>query len=150
MQTEDSPALPFGDARVPARVWAKINIAPDGCWMWTGATGGGTYKYGVASLDGRIRLVHRWMYGVAVRPAADGEHVHHECRVPLCVNPAHLQALPVAEHIGQWHRDKTHCPHGHLYDEANTYFSKSPKGGRNCRTCGRERARRNKKKGAST
>jgi len=27
----------------------------------------------------------------------------------------------------------THCPHGHPYDETNTYFN--PKGGRVCRTC---------------
>lgn len=38
---------------------------------------------------------------------------------------------------------KTHCPQGHLYDEANTY--RSPKGGRACRQCRRERWRRRAK-----
>ncbi len=36
-------------------------------------------------------------------------------------------------------RSKTHCPKGHPYDEANTYYSKT--GGRACRTCHRERER---------
>jgi hypothetical protein len=33
--------------------------------------------------------------------------------------------------------EKTHCPRGHLYDEANTYVTKA--GVRHCRTCHRER-----------
>jgi hypothetical protein len=32
----------------------------------------------------------------------------------------------------------THCPHGHEYTPENTHFSSS---GRQCRTCGREKAR---------
>lgn len=34
---------------------------------------------------------------------------------------------------------KTHCVHGHPFDEANTYAR--PKGGRRCRTCNREHSR---------
>lgn len=36
-------------------------------------------------------------------------------------------------------RPKTHCPHGHPYDDGNTYIS--PTGGRFCRTCGRRATR---------
>lgn len=35
---------------------------------------------------------------------------------------------------------KTHCPHGHPYDEVNTRYNKD--GSRGCRACGRERMRR--------
>lgn len=38
-----------------------------------------------------------------------------------------------------WQRLKTHCPHGHPYDEENTRYTK--KGHRQCRTCMRERNR---------
>jgi hypothetical protein len=38
------------------------------------------------------------------------------------------------------HAAKTHCPHGHPYDEANTYRPKN--GQRACRACSRERQRR--------
>jgi hypothetical protein len=34
----------------------------------------------------------------------------------------------------------THCPHGHEYTEANTYWGQDGK--RDCRACGRERWRR--------
>ena len=34
---------------------------------------------------------------------------------------------------------KTHCPNGHVYDEVNTYTSKS--GSRSCRACDRDRKR---------
>ena len=35
---------------------------------------------------------------------------------------------------------RTHCPHGHPYDEANTYYGKRPKD-RRCRICAKERMR---------
>ncbi|GAA2071973.1 NUMOD4 domain-containing protein [Williamsia deligens] len=38
--------------------------------------------------------------------------------------------------------NRTHCPQGHPYDAANTYRTPSGKGGRQCATCHRERARR--------
>lgn len=37
-------------------------------------------------------------------------------------------------------RMKTHCPQGHPYDNENTYIS--PKGDRRCRTCNREKHRK--------
>lgn len=36
-------------------------------------------------------------------------------------------------------RERTHCPHGHPYDEENTYVTK--KGSRMCRECMRQRTR---------
>lgn len=44
---------------------------------------------------------------------------------------------------------RTHCPHGHLYDEANTIIKKRGAGrapSRDCRTCTNDRARRNAKR----
>jgi hypothetical protein len=38
------------------------------------------------------------------------------------------------------HGQRTHCPHGHPYDAANTYIDK--RGGRHCRACSREYMRR--------
>jgi hypothetical protein len=39
---------------------------------------------------------------------------------------------------------KTHCPKGHPYNDENTYVS--PKGIRNCRTCGTENARKRRER----
>ena len=50
---------------------------------------------GSGKADGAHRLVYR-----TFNPDADitGMHVHHECRNPGCINPAHLEALTPAEH----------------------------------------------------
>lgn len=135
----------FGDHRLPERFWKKVIADPSGCWIWTGARGAG--GYGVAQLDGKMRLVHRWAYHVLVEPVDQAtsrgcarDHVHHECRNTLCVNPAHLSLALAADHLGHGHRDKTCCPQGHPYDEANTLIR--PNGWRSCRACARERSRR--------
>lgn len=115
----------------------------DGCLIWPGATGGAaTHRYGVAVFEPgtKIQLVHRAIYARVVGPVAADEHVHHRCGVTRCCNPLHLEALAIPDHIGQWHRDKTHCPNGHPYDEANTYMRSE--GWRGCRRCAREAARR--------
>lgn len=41
------------------------------------------------------------------------------------------------------HRPRTHCIHGHLYDEENTGFQKT---GRRCRACGREKTRKRRER----
>ena len=53
---------------------------------------------------------------------------------------------------GHW-RDRTHCPQGHPYDEANTYVARKPDGTpkcRMCRACMRERARQRRARKASS
>ena len=137
----------FGDDRLPERFWAKVVADPSGCWLWTGATTGEPYRYGVAKLGGKIRLVHRWVYHCLVRPldwtapkGRTAEHVHHRCKRTTCVNPEHLECMASADHLGHGHRDKTHCPQGHAYDEANTRVRAG--GWRSCRTCDRKRQRK--------
>jgi hypothetical protein len=46
----------------------------------------------------------------------------------------------VARNPGPKHGTETHCPHGHPYSPENTYVRK--RGGRECRTCVRFRAKR--------
>ena len=64
-----------------------------------------------------------------------------------CVNPQHLEPVTHLENmrrgIGVGHvwarmqKEKTHCPHGHAYDEHNTRTLAN--GHRTCRACDRER-----------
>lgn len=51
-----------------------------------------------------------------------------------------VNALDKVAHGTHPQAGKTHCPQGHAYDEANTYFT--PAGSRRCRTCNRDRAAR--------
>jgi len=48
---------------------------------------------------------------------------------------------------GPFNRDKTHCPKGHAYDEANTSINRA--GSRVCRECKNQRSRANYHKAAS-
>ena len=80
---------------------------------------------------------HRFAYELLIGPIPDGLQIDHLCRVPLCVNVAHLE--PVTNRVntvrgkaGLRQRTKTHCPRGHAYDAANTRLYK---GGRYCRAC---------------
>lgn len=124
-------------AAIPAKILAKIEPEKDGCLIWQGGTGGRPeYPYGVCRSGGKKVLVHRLVYRLVVGSIPDGWHVHHTCERTLCLNPLHLKPLPIKEHIGEWHRRKTHCPQGHPYDETNTYIR--PDGARTCRACRRK------------
>lgn len=126
----------FGDERLPERIWRRLTVAPDGCWIWSGALVKG---YGYVHFDGRHRYVHRLLYHELVRPVLDNEDVHHErCRETRCANPAHMEPQDRREHRGHGARDRTHCPKGHPLSGPNVYHRKD-RPGRECRACRRER-----------
>lgn len=147
----------FGDPRLPKRFWNKVKVVDNNlrpelgpCWEWTSARTVGKYQnYGVFHVGGRrgkTLRAHVLAYKVLVGPIPKGKELDHLCRSHPCVNPSHLEPVTHKENVYRGtslpallhtQRDKTHCPHGHPYDEANTHFYK---GERMCRTCARERA----------
>jgi hypothetical protein len=76
----------------------------------------------------------------------EGLVIDHLCRVPLCVNPEHLEPVTLRENIlrgeslSARRARQTHCKHGHEFTAANTYVT--VKGQRYCRACDRIRHRR--------
>lgn len=127
---------------VVIRLWARL--LPDretGCLLWTGSqTNTG---YGHMHVGNATRMTHRVAYELLVGPIPEGLVLDHLCRRPLCANPAHLQAVTMAENVrrgngpaaaGARMRAKTHCPAGHEYDAANTYVRPDGRG-RTCRQC---------------
>lgn len=129
------------------RFWMKVNLdgpvpeyAPDlgPCWIWTAYTN--EFGYGEYNVNGRAERAHRVAYETELHPIPEGLQLDHLCRVPACVNPFHLEPVTMRENLERsptYPAHRTHCPQGHPYDEANTYYYKS--GGRACRECHRVR-----------
>lgn len=126
-------------ASVLERFWAKVErVESSECWLWLACQDG--KGYGLFWV-GRYVRAHRFAYELLVGPIPEGLQLDHLCRVRHCVNPAHLEPVTNRENVlrgeglpAQAAR-KTHCPHGHPYDEANTLGRSD--GSRVCRTCNR-------------
>lgn len=125
------------DARALTRWNAKVSRT-SGCWLFTGCTkpdGYGRFFY-----EGKQALAHRVGYEHFVGPIPAGLSLDHLCRVRNCVNPAHLEPVTHAENVKRGigptaiNATKTHCVHGHPFDEANTYIHPT-RGDRTCRAC---------------
>jgi len=69
------------------RFWSKVSKG-DGCWLWTGATGGS--GYGQQRRDGVIVAAHRFAWELANGSIPDGLCCCHRCDVRLCVRLDHL------------------------------------------------------------
>lgn len=131
-----------------ARFWRYVDKSgPGGCWLWTGtilARGYGQFWVGPGHRGLRVRA-HRFAYEMLVGPIPDGLVIDHLCRVPLCVNPAHMEPVTGRVNIRRGigpsavNARKTHCHRGHPFTPANTLLYR---GSRCCRACMRAASQR--------
>jgi hypothetical protein len=135
------------------RFFKRVSPEPNsGCWLWTGnAIPAGYGQFRVGSMaDGSRRYVmaHRFSFEAAKGAIPKGMCLDHLCRMPLCVNPDHLEPVTRGENVrrgltgnpetnggARHNRSKTHCPKGHPYNPENTYVNRL--GHRSCRACQR-------------
>jgi hypothetical protein len=154
------PAPAQVEAAARDRLLERREVADNGCWRYRGTTA--PDGYGRINLGGRVHLVHRLAYAVLVGPLGDGGEVDHACHNDdenclggvdclhrACFRPDHLVVLDHAENVRRgrsWtiHGAKTHCRHGHPYDEVNTRYRRLATGryGRVCKQCARTWASR--------
>jgi hypothetical protein len=104
-----------------------------GCWIWIGpdkGNGYGQYKSNGAA--------HRYSYAMHCGGIEEGMVIDHLCRVPLCVNPAHLEPVTPGENTLRGmsgpavNARKTECHRGHALAGYNLVIRR---GRRHCRTC---------------
>lgn len=117
----------------------------EACWPWPRSIRRDGYAQISVSIGGnrtRSIQVHRIAWVAAGRHLPDDLTVDHQCLNPACCNPAHLRLLPFSENVSGNRtatglRARTHCQEGHEFTPENTY--RRPDGGRECRTCKRQR-----------
>lgn len=134
----------FFNPMVPTRVWKRIQPCPiSGCWIWTGENTNLGYgllrNLGMKSAKRAATVAHRAIYILLMGEVPDGLVLDHLCRMPCCVNPAHLEPVTNAVNIlrgtskSAINAVKTHCMYGHEFTPSNTKIVKGR--GRCCRAC---------------
>ena len=126
------------------RFWSHVQkdeSLAGGCWYWVagrrGRMGYGAFR--LAGARGKQVYAHRYAYESFCQPVPKGKVLDHLCRIPMCVNPAHLEVVtgrenilrgtsPVAEQAAM-----TACHRGHLLSGTNI-LNRSD-GRRDCRLC---------------
>lgn len=117
------------------RLMAKVEV--DGetqCWVFTGSRQ--SFGHGLIRVGERVERAHRVSYEHHVGPIPDGLTIDHLCRNPPCVNPAHLEAVPLAENTRRGFAAREQCRNGHNYADAG--WQVWPDGRRMCAVCYRE------------
>lgn len=117
------------------RFWSKVNgmSDPSGCWLWSERCD--PFGYGHFRTRKLTLKAHRVAWTLKRGEIPIDMTLDHLCRVPKCVNPAHLELVTNAENIRRGtsptalNAKKETCPNGHVYDVSLS------NGRRACRAC---------------
>ncbi len=126
------------------RFWDKVKTV-DSCWVWTASADSRGYGQFYLGPNKMVRA-HRFAYESMVGPVQDGLELDHLCRVPLCVNPQHLDPVPHRVNMQRqpdniWERRARQeaCKRGHPLSGENVRVYRGRK--RTCLTCKRDSGR---------
>lgn len=123
-------------------------ITESGCWIWMGEIAK-SHGYGIVNGpigNGKRRdYAHRIFHERFKGPIPEGLTIDHLCRVRCCVNPDHLDAVPIGINVlrgesnAAKHAKKTHCIHGHPLTSDNLVPISTRPRYRMCRHCANAR-----------
>src|ERR1043166_7633701 len=106
---------------IEQRVWPRIVIDGNGCWIWQGAKT--TLGYGQVCINYKLIYAHRLVWELTVGPIPKGMNVLHRCDNPPCVNPLHLFLGTQMDNVLDCRKKgrnpsyviNSHCRKGHEY-----------------------------------
>lgn len=135
----DTMGRPVRHLPVACYVAARVELQPDGCWLWTGSKNPVT-GYGVVNnAPLHFRSAHRVTYELLNGPVPEGLQLDHLCRVRLCVNPGHLEAV-----TSQINNRRAFTARGYTVGVCGRGHQRRENG--HCGTCDREYAVRMREK----
>jgi len=117
--------------------WSKVDKRPGGCWIWTGFLHDGYGQFHPIRTE--TVFAHRFAYAAIIGEFPKHLSLDHLCRVRDCVNPAHLEVVPIGVNILRGNSPsalaarKTHCIRGHDLAGSDIWINK--RGWRVCLTC---------------
>ena len=80
------------------RFWAKVEKTAN-CWFWRAyidrKTGYGGFQVHRVKKEG----AHRVAYMLTIGPIPESLTIDHLCRIRHCVNPSHLEAVPIGVNV---------------------------------------------------
>ena len=126
------------------RIMRRVEVAPDGCWLWTGALAPNGYGIVQKGRRAGTTVVHKAMWQLDNGPVPDGLELDHLCRVRRCCNPAHLEPVTRQTNVDRGlqaagKQRRTECINGHPFTSNNTITTSRQL--RSCRTCQNRRNR---------
>lgn len=122
--------------------WSHVSKS-SGCWSWS--LGHSKCGYARVTIARKMLMAHRVAYFLVNGDIPGGMVIDHTCRNRGCVNPDHMRVVTNKQNIlakgatspSARNARKTHCTHGHPYNEENTRRQGSR---RYCRACERRKA----------
>jgi HNH endonuclease len=129
--------------KLPTQIRQRIRIPanPDACWNWIGSLNICGYgRMWQKHLD-TTAYAHRIVYEMLVGPIQKPLTIDHLCKNKRCVNPKHLEPVPIRVNIlrsngpAALNARKKFCKAGHPLSGENIYWRGPRKRSRSCRIC---------------
>lgn len=135
----------YSKEEVVERLKRRATTSDAGCWLLPIQKGHDGYVRVNAQSWGGFKYAHRVVFAhTHCQPIDNDLTIDHLCRNRNCINPDHLELVPLLENLARRPFEnkgmRTHCRKGHQYDGRNSLNRAT------CSSCSRDARRRYKAK----